>query len=355
MREARDSKKVAAGSGKQRRSSKSGRWRSRRVYLPVVGKVKRKNLFRAVQAVGTLLALFVGGLWTYQYLERHTVTASLSGQEGEEMMDVPMAPKAEKTQPRASLKPDTAALLHQARLAEIRSELTSLSLTGDVTTRETRNFVLEFYQSASGMSGVQSLLLHGTYEEEGRIFDMQLAAKAPCYVKKTLTDASIKIVSAWDGKSAKIQVDKGVSGVALQQLEEGGLYASALKLEGAFLALSEPGQLGADSIRLEGKLWPIDGRACCNLIRGLPDGTLIYHFIDLEYGLERARRLEFELSGQTHELMLHFTDYKNFGLRKFPQRYILKLDGKVRGVVRVENPQVNPGLMPWNFSLTERL
>ncbi|HAV12490.1 MAG TPA: hypothetical protein DCX06_03185 [Opitutae bacterium] len=251
------------------------------------------------------------------------------------------------TTPLDVAEPDEITL--EAKLLEVRAELMVGESSDGPLSVAMRDVVLEFYQQATGMTGVQSLLLHGTYEEDGRIFEFKLATKSPGLVRKTLRDKGIEIVTVWDTSTSKIKVNKGGSSEVIQQLDS-GIYQAALKLEGAFLSLPTEGNTPS-TVWLDSETVTISDRLCYQIGHRLRDGTVVRHYVDFEEGLERSRMLDLSIGEQSFQLSLEFTNYKKVDGRIFAFAYALKLDETVRGLAVLDRQQVNIGLMPWNFSL----
>lgn len=80
--------------------------------------------------------------------------------------------------------------------------------------------ILASYRTASGLSELQSLIVHGSYLEGGRTFSMDLAAKAPGLVRKTLSDPTTKITCSFDGEAVQIKVEDPTGQGATQQVQD---------------------------------------------------------------------------------------------------------------------------------------
>lgn len=208
--------------------------------------------------------------------------------------------------------------------------------------------ILSRTRAAMGLNEVRSLLLHGVYEEDGRVFDMKLAARMPTSVRKYLRDDTLEIMCSFDGTAATVQVQKAEQGVVRQPLTE-AVAQYAIILEGAFfsLAIKDPEldtvkySRGADQV--------YEGRACWTIESKQPGQPAIYHLIDMETALEHVRYITAVIDGKDFRLSVHYTDFEVVNGVNFPRAYVLKVNDIIRGQARVRRVQRNVGLMPWMF------
>ena len=208
-------------------------------------------------------------------------------------------------------------------------------------------FILDKYRTASGLSEVQDVILQGNYIKDGLEFRLKLLAKLPRLVSKTLEDDALKMVYSGDGDTAKIKIEDA-EGKIQQQVLPDLLDQQTILLEGAVLALASnplPDVLvytrKADQT-FEGQIyWTIQNRISAQ--------DSIIHLLDPETGLERVRFVYFEHDGERQQLSLQLSDYRPQGKGELPFAYTLKLDGELRGEVKLDSIQLNPGLMRWMF------
>jgi hypothetical protein len=208
--------------------------------------------------------------------------------------------------------------------------------------------ILASYRAASGLSELQSLIVHSSYLEGGRTFSMDLAAKAPGLVRKTLSDPTTKITCSFDGEAVQIKVEDTTGQGATQQVQD-VLYRQAIMLEGALFALASSDPYLEMLHRREADQ-TYASQLCWTIVSHSPLRQPITHLIDSETGYERARYVTCMHEGQSHQLSVHLSDYRPHGGGHLPFRYTLKIDGVSRGEARIESIQINPGLMPWMFS-----
>jgi len=208
--------------------------------------------------------------------------------------------------------------------------------------------ILETYRAATGLRDTQSLFLHGEYVEDGRRFEMKLAAKAPDLVRKTLNDEKLSMICSYDGETATVEVDPG-TGQNVSQAIEDPLYQNAIILEGAFLSLADTGvELLSPRHSWEPEQ-AYEGKAHWTVASRLPDSPLIHHLIDPDTGFERVRYLEVAVEGTRHQISMHFSDFRESGGHTLPHAYEIKVNGTLRGQGRIHSIQSNRGLMPWMF------
>lgn len=206
--------------------------------------------------------------------------------------------------------------------------------------------ILKKHQKVTGLIDTQSVLLFGTYKEDGRVFEMTLAAKAPNRIRKMLKDAAVVITCIFDGEVARVEVKRGEEQVS--QVLDDLLYARAVVLEGALLSLSK----AVGDVKAQyhlGKNQVYDGHDCWTIVSLIEGGAVINHLIDSDSGYERARYCDLTVDGQAHQISLHYSDYRPVGAFHYPHAYILKIDGDVRGLASIESIKYNSGLMPWMF------
>lgn len=207
--------------------------------------------------------------------------------------------------------------------------------------------ILEKYRTASGMSEVKGVILHGNYNEDGREFTMKLLAKSPGLVRKTLKDDALKMVCSYDGETANVEIEDP-EGQMHQQALTDALYQQAIILEGAVLALASDKLPDALAYKWEADQ-TYEGRVCWTIRRRVSSQQWMVHLLDPETGLERVRFVYFEHEGQRHQLSLHLSGYRQQGAGYLPFGYTLKFNGKLRGEAKLDSIQLNPGLMPWMF------
>lgn len=207
--------------------------------------------------------------------------------------------------------------------------------------------ILETYRTASGMTEVRGVILHGNYVEDGRAFTMKLLTKAPSLVRKTLKDDALTLVCSYDGETAAVEIEHPEGKMHRQVLTD-VLYQKAILLEGAVMALG-PNEL-PDVLVYQ---WQADqvyeGQACWTIRRRMSAQESMIHLLDSETGLERVRYVTFMHEGERQQLSLHLSDYRRQGEGMLPFGYTLKFNGKLRGEAQLDSIQLNPGLMPWMF------
>jgi len=218
------------------------------------------------------------------------------------------------------------------------NELESVALTLDL--------ILEKHRSAIGLEGAQSILLSGKYVEDGREFEMKLAAKMPTQIRKTLRDPKVEIACIFDGENARVEVTRDEERVT--QVLDDVLYQNAMILEGAMMSLGMHLE-DTNAQYHRGKDQTYEGRNCWTIVSLIPGTPVMSHLIDPETGLESARYLNLVVDEKPHQVSLHFSDYRAVDSFHFPHVYILKIDGKTRGSATIESVKYNPGLMPWMF------
>ena len=207
--------------------------------------------------------------------------------------------------------------------------------------------ILDKYRTASGMSEVQGIILHGNYAEDGREFAMKLLAKSPGLVRKTLKDDALEMICRYDGETANIEIEDP-EGKLHQQALTDALYQQAIILEGAVLALASDQLPDVLAYKWEADQ-TYDGQACWTIRRRMSTNQSMIHLLDPETGLERVRFVYFMHGGQRQQLSLHLSDYRQQGAGALPFGYTLKFNGKLRGEAKLDSIQLNPGLMPWMF------
>lgn len=307
---------VVAGS--EERLVSTSRWHRKRIHLLGLGKFKRQSVIttsKVVLVVGLLvsLGLLVPALF---WSDKVRVPSQVVDGEG-------------------------GAAVANSGAGEVAENLLDLS--------ESERALLE-YRRLVGLNNVQSLLLHGSYEEDGRVFEMKLAVKAPRLIRKGLRDQELEIVAAHDGGEARVRVGQGDVLSESQQLED-RLYLASLQLEGAFLFPVQEDDDSGRSIESMNRRVLVNGRECWEFRQRHGEGEAVFHYIDTEAYLERARKLVLPVGGGTYDLMLHVTGYRSSGDFMVPQGYVIKVNDEVRGIARCERSQVNAGLMHWHFQL----
>lgn len=207
--------------------------------------------------------------------------------------------------------------------------------------------ILEKYRTASGMTEVRGVILHGNYAEDGREFTMKLLAKSPGLVRKTLKDDALKMVCSYDGETANIEIEDP-EGQMHQQALTDVLYQQAIILEGAALALASDKLPDVLAYKWEADQ-TYEGQVCWTIRRRMSAGHSMIHLLDSETGLERVRFVHFMHEGQRQQLSLHLSDYRQQDGGTLPFAYTLKFNGELRGEAQLDSIQLNPGLMPWMF------
>jgi hypothetical protein len=322
----RKEENVAAGKLSRKRPADrhtSGRKKSSHVILPFGLRVRRKSWYLVLINLAGLTLLFsmllLYAFW--QYTQEMAVYSVLPS-EGQVNQTEAMAASEDLL----AVTPVSAA---------DDGELLSLG------------FILEKYRTASGLSEVQDVILQGNYIKDGLEFRLKLLAKLPRLVSKTLEDDALKMVYSGDGDTAKIKIEDA-EGKIQQQVLPDLLDQQTILLEGAVLALASnqlPDVLvytwEADQT-FEGQIyWTIQNRISAQ--------DSIIHLLDPETGLERVRFVYFEHDGERQQLSLQLSDYRPQGKGELPFAYTLKLDGELRGEVKLDSIQLNPGLMRWMF------
>lgn len=206
--------------------------------------------------------------------------------------------------------------------------------------------VLNLHRETLGLNSVQSVLLSGTYLEQGNQFEMKLAAKAPGLVRKAMSAPDFQLTCVHDGIRARVEITQG--DVSQTKLMEDALYAHAVILEGSFLALAanaaEPRpeySLEDDQTYMEKPCWTVRSQVL--------GGPVIYHLIDQDTGFERVRYINLSIGVNSHQLSLHLADFRAQAAFHFPHAYTLKINGEVRGRAELTSVKYNQGVMPWMF------
>lgn len=319
---------VKASSGRSRRS----RRKSSKIHLPFAYRVERKTFVAFMLVVGIGLIATALLLWYifFEYLaesprSEDSPKIDYTGELGQTSTSVPDLSEEQK--------------VHAGGKAMDSSEATA-----EFSLQE----ILMKLRETTGIGEAKSLLLFGTYEENGRIFDLKLATKMPGSVRKTLRDETLEIICRYDGIGASVEVKQPTGSTVERPLEE-TVYREALVLEGAFLRLGDHGEgLSSPKYSREANQ-DYEGRECWTIISQGEGRAQITHLIEIENGLERVRYRRIELDGAEHRLSIHFSDFKKVDGYTFPHAYALKMDGVIHGIARIASVQRNAGLMPWMF------
>jgi len=308
--------------------------RSKRVHLPFGFRVKPRTL-RVFLLTSVVLSFFVVGLPLYLFLFQPAIERNAAPVAPE----VSLPEQASSVPAVSSVPPAIVSQIQSPAPAEAEPSIEPEELTLDS--------ILEKYRAATGLNEVNSLLLHGTYFEDGRRFEMKLATKAPNLIRKTLTDANLEMACIFDGQSARIEVAQGDQTVS-NALED-VLYRNAIILEGAFLALAGGtlAEVQPDYLWQPDQVY--DGRACWTVVSQIPGYPQINHLIDTESHVERVRYLDVPVGEKRHQVSIHFNEFRQQADCLLPHAYTLKVDGATRGEATLTSVQRNPGLMPWMF------
>lgn len=303
------------------------------IHLPFAYRVRRKEFYRFIVTSVLLLAFTVLIPWA---IYCYTLDASVSA--GSQIVEPTGVVPYASLEPLLDRSPIAAAsVLNTAADANAQPAIVSLAS------------ILAKYRTATGLREVQSLLLHGSYLEDGRKFEMKLAAKAPNLVSKNLSDDELEMVCRYNGSKATIEIATGAPGQAVTQALEDAIYERAIILEGAFLSLADFGT----ELLTPRYAWQADqmydGKPCWTVVSQLPGTPEISHLLDQESGFELVRYLDLVVEGSKHQLSIHFSDFRQHDALHLPHAYTLKVNGAIRGQARVDSIQRNPGLMPWMF------
>lgn len=201
----------------------------------------------------------------------------------------------------------------------------------------------EVIQESSGEE-LRSMIMHGIYEEDGRIFDLILAVKVPGLIKKTLSDSKITITCGVSEDQAWISVAKEDVVLDRQPLTS-ELHQNSLAWEAALWPMV---RMVSDVSRFRDIGISDDGVGLRVLERFDGDMRQLYYF-DAVTGLECKRELHFAIGGQSHQLSVFSEDYRDVNGYILPFYYRIVLNDEVRGVAKIQRIELNSGLMPWMF------
>ncbi|MFQ3242839.1 MAG: hypothetical protein ACI9JZ_002543 [Lentimonas sp.] len=210
--------------------------------------------------------------------------------------------------------------------------------------------VMQKHLEAMLMVDVESLAMTGTYHTGGVSFDLEVLAKKPGLFRQSLVYRDCEVVVGYDGREywQESSAPEDAGSVSLI----GDFNEQLLILESALAALGwEYDLVGLSGVKLLGDV-VIHGRACHVLQNNRLISESVYHYIDVETGLELRRSATLSVDAELNEVIIDYvvSDFEVGGEgRRMPEGYALFLNGSLLARASFTAVRVNVGVMSWMF------